>query len=393
MPKLKSLLPSLLGLWAVSHLGAVYAPIPEQEQGKEFSASARVGVSHDSNIFGAATGEISSAVYSFEPTLKFNSSLTDQTFFSASYRLTLDRMEDRPGDKTLDSHDVNVRLAHAFTQATNIDISDNYTISKNPESLLAGIPLNTDQSSKRNQLDGRLATNLNERTNATLKARTVRYRYDNATLGASLDRTENLLGAAVSFDVLPELKAVGEYRFQDVGYRFAGGNKDKQSNFLIGGFDYAAAKKLTASGRLGFEWREREGAGDTDAPYVELSAKYDYAEKSYITGGYMHTLEEASNVAQFTDTRVNRLFVNIQHAVSALIVTSASVTYEPSTLLGRAAQVDVDETTTRFGFAMSYLPTQNWTFSATFDNDRVKSDDPSRELKRDRYGVSAAYSF
>lgn len=393
MSKLYSPLLPLLGLWAASNLGAVYAPIPEQEQGKDFTAAIRVGASHDSNIFGAATGAVSSAVYTVEPSLKLNRSLSDQTFFSASYRLTLDRMEDRPGDRTLDSHDANVRLAHAFSQATNIDLSDNYTVAKNPESLLAGIPLNTDQSFERNQLDGRFVTNLTERANATLKARTVHYRYDNATLGASLDRTENLLGAAVSIDVVPELKAVGEYRFQDVGYRSAGASKDKQSNFLIGGFDYELAKKLTASGRLGYEWRQREGAGDTDVPYVELSGKYDYAEKSYITGGYIHTIEEASNVAQFTDTRVNRLFVNIQHSVSALIVTSTSLTYEPSTLLGRAAQADVDETTTRFGFAMSYLPTQNWTISATYDNDRVKSDDPNRELKRNRNGLSAAFSF
>lgn len=393
MSKLNSPLLPLLGLWAASHLGAVYAPIPEQEQGKDFSASIRVGASHDSNIFGAASGAVSSAVYSFEPNLKFNRSLTDQTFFSASYRLTLDRMEDRPGDRTLDSHDANIRLAHAFSQATNIDISDNYTVAKNPESLLAGIPLNTDQSFKRNQLDGRFVTNLSERANATLKARTVRYRYDNATLGASLDRTESLLGAAVSFDVVPEMKAVGEFRRQDVGYRSAGSSKDKESNFLIGGLDYEVAEKLSASGRLGYEWRKREGAGDTDVPYAELSAKYDYAEKSYVTGGYIHTIEEASNVAQFTDTRVNRLFVNVQHAVSALVVTSTSFTYEPSTLLGRAGQADVEETTTRFGFAMTYLPTQHWAISATYDNDRVKSDDPNRGLKRNRYGVNAAYSF
>lgn len=393
MSKLKSLLLLLGGTWAASHLGAVYAPIPEQEQGKDFSASVRVGVAHDSNIFGAATGAVSSSVYTVEPSLKFNTSLTDQTFFSASYRLTLDRMEDRPGDQTLDSHDLNVRLAHAFSQATNIDVSDNYTVSKNPESLLAGIPLNTDQSFKRNQVDGRLVTTLGERVSATFKARSVHYRYDNATLGASLDRTETLAGAAVTYTVVPELKAVGEYRRQDVSYRTAGANKDKQSNFLIGGLDYELAKKLTASGRVGGEWRERDGEGDTDTPYVELSAKYDYAEKSYLTGGYMHTIEEASNVARFTDTRVNRLFVNVQHSVSALIVTSTSLTYEPSTLLGRAGVADVDETTTRFGFAMSYLPTKNWTVSATFDNDRVNSDDPNRELKRTRYGVTATFAF
>lgn len=391
--KLLTFFPVLAAAVCVLPVRAVYAPIPEMEQGKDFSASVRAGVSHDSNIFGAQRNAISSMIYSVSPTLKLNSSLTDQTFFGASYQLTLDNFQDRPGDKTLDSHDFNLRLAHAFTPATTIDLSNNYVVAKNPESLLAGVPLNTDQSYKRNQFDGRLATNLGEKTGVTAKFRTANYDYDNATLGNSLDRTENLYGVSLSHALLPEIKAVGEYRRQDVNYRSGGGLKDKQSNFLIGGLDYAVASKLTATGRLGYEWRERDGAADTDAPYVELALKYDYAPKSYLTSGFVHTLEEASNVAQFTDTEVNRFFANLQHALTPLIVASGSLTYEPSTLQGRAGQADVDEKTTRVGVALSYLPTQHWTVSATFDHDRVKSDDPSRGLKRERVGLSVAYSF
>ncbi len=372
---------------------AVYAPIPEQEQGKEFTGSVNVGLSHDSNIFGAQSATISSSVFTVSPSLKFNSSLTDQTFFSANYALTIDHFENRPGDKTLDSHDLGVRLAHSFSPTTSMDVSDEYTISKNPASLLAGVPLNTDQSYKRNQFDGRLQTSAGEKNSLTAKVRSVAYNYDNAALGTDLDRTENLFGLELGRDLVPELKINGEYRRQTVNYRSAGGNKDKQSNFLIGGFNYAVAKKLTATGRAGYEWRERDGAPDTGAPYAEFSAKADYAERSYLTAGYVHTFEEASNVVQFTDTEVNRFFVNVQHSVSALVVASASFNYEPSTLQGRGAQVDIDERTTRFGLALTYLPTQHLSVAATFDDDHVKSDDVTRGMKRQRYGVNATYSF
>lgn len=371
----------------------VYAPIPEQEQGKELTATLRAGISHDSNIFGASTAAISSAVFTFAPSLKFNSSLTDQTFFSAAYRLTLDNFQDRPGDKTLDSHNLDVRLAHSFSPTTNIDLSNTYAIAKNPESLLAGVPLNTDQSYKRNQFDGRLTTATGQKTSLAGKLRSTYYDYDNPTLGASIDRTELLYGVSATHDILPEVKATAEFRHQDVSYRTGGATKDKQSNFLIGGFDYAMARKFTATGRLGYEWRQRAGAPDDNAPYVELSGKYDYAQRSYLTGGFVHTFEESSNVAQFTDTKVSRFFINLQHALSALIVASGSITYEPSTLQGRGAQVDVDERTTRFGMALTYLPTHNWTISGTFDNDRVSSDLASRSMSRRRYGINAAYSF
>ncbi|MCF7688942.1 MAG: outer membrane beta-barrel protein [Cephaloticoccus sp.] len=383
----------LVGIFAAQTCWAVYAPIPEQEQGKQFSLRATAGISHDSNIFGAASNAISSTVYSFAPELILNSSLTDQTFFSSSYKLTIDHFSDRPGDKTLESHDLMVRLAHAFTAQTNIDVSDSYTISKNPESLLAGVPINTDQSLTRNQADGRFVTTLGQKTSGTIKARTVLYRFDNANLANSLDRSETLFGVELGHAILPETKLVGEFRHQTINYSNSGGNKDKQSNFLIGGVDYTVARKLTATGRVGYEWRQRDGERSSDAPYVELSAKYDYAEKSYITTGYIYTLEETSDVANFNDTQVNRFFVNVQHSLSALIVASGSFNFEPSTLQGRRGVANADETTTRFGAALSYLINKNWTASATFDHDKVSSDLASRGQKRDRYGLTAAFTF
>jgi len=325
----------LVGLLGVQTSWAVYAPIPQQEQGKQFSILVNAGFSHDSNIFGAANSAISSTVYSFSPELKLNSSLTDQTFLSASYKLTVDHFSDRPGDKTILSHDLMLRLAHAFSPETNIDLTESYTISKNPESLLAGVPINTDQSLKRNQLDGRFVTTLGQKTSGTVKLRSINYRFDNVLLGSSIDRTENLLGAEVAQAVLPTAKLIGEYRHQNVNYRSGGGSKDKKSNFLIGGVDYNVAKKLTATGRIGYEWRQRDGERSSEAPYVELSTKYDYAEQSYITSGYVYTFEEASNVASYTDTKVSRFFVNVQHALSALVVVSGSLNFEPSILQGR----------------------------------------------------------
>jgi hypothetical protein len=127
--------------------------------------------------------------------------------------------------------------------------------------------------------------------------------------------------------------------------------------------------------------------------YAEFSTKYDYAERSYLAAGYIRTYEETSNVATYSDTRVNRLFVNVQHAVSALVVASGSFTYEPSQLQGRLGNPDADETTTRVGVALTWLPTPHWSFSASYDHDNVDSDDVGRAQERDRVGVSAGYAF
>lgn len=384
---------------AASSARAVYAPIPEQEQGKDLTISVRGGLSYDSNIFGAAAGEVDSTIWTLAPRAVYNASVTDQTFLSASYALTLDRFDDRPGDKLLDSHDLSLRVAHAFSQSTTLDLNESFTVARNPESLLPGVAgatpttLNTDQSFKRNQLDGRLSTPLHPKLGATLKARSVYYDYRNAALGRSLDRIENLYGVAGDYAVLPEVKAIVEYRHQDIYYRKEGEFKNKRSDYLMAGVDYEVAQKVMLAGRLGTEWRKRIGERSASNPFIELSGKYDYAPQSFAVGGYVYTLEETSDTTRFTDSKVNRFFLNVQHSVSALIVASGSLSFEPSQLQGRRGVADVDEDTFRFGLALSYLPTKNWTVSASFDHDRVDSDDAVRDLRRDRFGVNAVYTF
>jgi hypothetical protein len=383
------------GLAAALPARAVYAPVPEQKQGEDLSGSLRAGLSYDSNIFGGATDAIGSAVWELAPRISYNHSLTEQTFISAAYGLTLTQIDRRPGDSLLDSHDLTLRAAHAFSKSTTLDVNDTFMIARNPESLLNGVPLNTDQSFTRNQVDGRLTTAPTAKLGVTAKVRSVSMDYRNATLGRSLDRVENLYGLAGDYGVLPETKAVLEYRHQDVFYWTEGETKNKRSEYLMAGTDYEVARKLTLSTRFGAEWRRRSGAGNTTGPFAEVTGRYQYAEKSFLTGGYAYTLDESSDTARFTDQKVNRFFVNVEHSLTALIVASVSANYEPAVLQGRRSLgiPNLDETATRLGAALSYLPTKNWTFSASFDWDNVSSDDPARSVRRNRVGMNATYAF
>lgn len=372
---------------------AIYAPIPEQEQGKALTYRLGASVYHDSNIFGAATGERDSMVYNFSGTISFNGSIDDQTFASASYGLSNDHIADRPGKKNLTSHSLSGRIAHSFSAESNIDVSGSYDIQKNPQSLLAGVPLNTDQSFDRAEADVRYTTAIGQKTGVVTKYRLLNYAYDNTNLSNQLDRSENLFGLELSYAMLPQTKLVGEYRYQTIGYDNAAALKDKKSHFLMGGFDYSPSKQLLISARGGFEDRSRDSQPDTTAPYVELTSRYTYSEGSFLAAGYTYTIEEPSDTNRFNDAKVSRLFVNLQHRLSGAFTASGSFTYAPSQLQGRGAQADIDETTTRFGLGLSWQPTKNWTVSGTYDLDNVDSDDASRGQNRDRFGVSASFTF
>lgn len=390
----KPLLSALVFMLVPVGLLAVYAPVPQQDQGKAFSIRLGASIGHDSNIFGSPTNEVDSAVYSFTPSISFNGSVTDQTFLSLGYDLQLDYFVDRPGDKSLDSHTLSARVAHQFSSDTTIDVSDSYLVARNPESLLAGVPLNTNQSFKSNQFNVRYATKAGQKTDAVVKYRNIAFAYDSASLAASLDRVENLAGLELAHAFLPKTKFVGEYRYLDVAYDVGGAGKDKESHYFMAGVDHAPSEELTLTSRFGLESRSRSNESDSTAPYVELSARYKYNRSSYLSAGYSYTLEESSDTVRFTDTQVSRIFLNVEHQLSALIVASGSFTYEPGQLQGRRGVTrDIDEDTTRLGLGLNWLPNKNWLVGASLDVDRISSDDPNRDQDRTRFGVNARYSF
>ena len=372
----------------------VYAPITDQEQGKDLTLSLEAGITYNSNIFGAATGAISSVVYEVSPKVTWNTSVTDQTFFSASFHPTLDYFDNRPGSKTVYSQAIDARLAHAFSKTSTLDLSDDYSYNQNPEALLNGVAVNSDQTLQSNEFNGRFSFTPTEKLGLVLKARSVYYDYTNAALGFQLNRFENLYGAEADFAMLPDVKLAGEYRHQDVDYSNNASTNNKHSDFLMAGFDYAAGPKMTASMRLGGEYRQTEGIGHTTSPYAEFSDKYDYAKGSFISMGYSYSLDETSDPVHYLDEKTNRFFVNIQHAVSPLVVASASIDYEPSTLVGRPGQSgDVSEDSTHAGVALTYIPTKNWTVSASYDYDDVSSGVAARALNRSRIGLSATVVY
>jgi len=226
------------------------------------------------------------------------------------------------------------------------------------------------------------------------KYRNILYHYEDAALGNLLDRMEHLGGIELNYKMLPDAAVVGEYRHQIIDYKHSGGTNDKNSDFVLTGLDYSLGKQVTLSGRVGGEDRHRSGEASTTGPYAEMTVRYDYSDRSFLSGGYTYSLAETDDPVHFTDTKMNQFFINVQHALTAAIIASASATWEPSTLLGRpGVSGNVHETTSRLGAALTYVVRKNLTFSATYDYDNVASDLAYRDQVRTRVGVNMRLYF
>lgn len=147
MNKVITLIPLLL----YPLLFGVYAPIPEQDQGPLITISLEAGGFYDTNIFGDFTNEIDSGVISFAPQIKYNVSLSEQTFLSSFYNLEILSYDNRPSDDLLLNNVLGINVYHTFAPNINFQISDNLAIIDNPESLLVGV-LQSNQSNTQNLL-------------------------------------------------------------------------------------------------------------------------------------------------------------------------------------------------------------------------------------------------
>jgi hypothetical protein len=380
-----------LGVCTVAR--AVYAPIPDQQQGQAVSVSIETGISYNTNIFGASSGAIGSTIFEVSPKLSFNSSLTDETFFSADLQPTADYFENRPGTKDVYSVETDAKLAHKFSATSIGDVSDQYSYDQNPEALLNGAPVNTDQTLQSNEFNTHYSFSPIQKVDLVVKARSVYYDYISPVLGDELNRFENLYGLEGDMELLPTVKLAGEYRHQDVDYSTNPATNNKHTDFLMAGLDYNPGPQMTFSFRVGGEYRHLDSLGTQTTPYAELSAKYDYAKGSYVSVGYTYSLEETSDPIHYEDEKINRMFANIQHAFTPMFVGSASITYSPAQLVGRPGNNGITEDTTGAGVALTYIPTKNWTVSATYDYDDVDSQVSARGFLRSRYGVTATVVF
>lgn len=392
---MKLLTGSLAYLTAATTLLAVYAPIPSQEQGEALSGSIASGVYYDSNIFGSQDGRISSVVGQIAPHVDYNHSLSDQTFFSANYDLQVLIFENRPGsDDVLANNFLNARIDHTFSPTLFASISDNFSYTMNPESaVIAGQPLQTDQSYFYNQVEAEALWNITEKWSLEGVFRNQFWFYDDNQLADELDRVQWATGAEVGYLFLPELTIVGEYRFEYDDYTDNSPPKSSFSNYFLAGADYNMTERFLVQARVGAEYRIRESNPDRTSPYGELTLLYLLTERSYVSGGLVYGIFETSDTSSFLDQENLDLNLNFEYFVFPKIALSGSLTYQYAQMNGRGFTPDANEYTYRAGVGVSYLITDNWAAWIDYDYDLVDSQVPGRNQVRNRVGGYVRYTF
>lgn len=374
---------------------AVYAPISDVEKGRLLTTYATVGGYYDTNIFGGPYNERASWVTYVAPQAALNWNPRKQMLLAGNAGVRWDNYDNRPSASNLFSYNSSLRLAYTFSPRLEAEVSGLYSLTRNPESLLAGANtlLAEDQTRRDVGFDSRVRWTFTPRNGLVAKVRGSQFHYRTRGLSVELDRQELLTSLAWTYLVRPRSRAVFEHRSQLVRYRYQEEFKDKDSQLFLVGLDYSLGRTLGLTSRAGAEWRQRTD-GVAWRPYGEVGAKWDYAKGSYLSGGYAYVIEEVANVAVYNDISVHRFFLNLQHALTPTLTGGLALGWEPSRLntrrgVGRRAS----ETNWKLGASLEKKFSSRWSVILSCDYDDITSDDTTRGLHRLRTGLSSRHVF
>ena len=222
--------------------------------------------------------------------------MMDQTFLSASYRLTLDYFDNRPGDKLLDSQVISQRASglHALTKETTLDVSDafvvGFEIPGRPSTACRSIPTSHSDSNE-----------ANARFNTTLSAQDRAYHQRRVRCSTAIS-TRSWAPVSITRKIFTGSRrttpssrisgAISSTGMRRSITRTRAATRTRPPISLLVGGDYDVGEKITASGRFGVEYRKRDEERNATSPYVEISSKYAYAQGSFLAAGYVYTFEE-----------------------------------------------------------------------------------------------------
>lgn len=400
-------------------LKAQYAPgLSRMETTKPWSISASLRGFYDDNYFAQPKGaKDESFGFEVRPRLAFNLP-REQTFIGGAYTYGLKYYEARDDDPIDQSHEVDLRIEHRFSERLKLNLNENFVYAQEPEVVEGGgggtiTTFRTDADVMRNRASAEATMRATENLGVSFGYENGWYDYqdddDPGSRSALLDRLEHLVRLDARWQARPDLVGIVGYQFGLVNYTadqllsltgpLRSGDRDTRSHFGYVGGEYTVSEELSLAGRVGVEYIEYTELDDTElSPYADVSGTYRYVPGSYVQLGVRHRhnptdLAGAGTPGGVTkDQETTTVYGSIHHRITARIAANLVGQYQRSVFNGGALDGDLDNFFLA-GVNLQYEINQNWSAEAGYNYDRLDSDAAFRSFSRNRIyaGVRLQY--
>jgi len=359
-----------IALSAASLHAAVDAPVAgSAEAQKPWSVSATLRGFYDDN-YNTSPDWLKRDSFGFEisPSVGVNL-VREQTTFGFNYTYDARYYDDRRDDQWDQSHLINGKISHAFSERYKADISDSFVIAQEPTVLdpsqIVTVPLRTNGDNMRNTVNASFSAGIAEDTDLVIGYVNNWYDYDQEGIGsrsALLDRVENIGRIDLRHVFLPTTVGVLGYQFAAVDYnspdpiglqfgRFPipADVRDSYHHYMYLGVDHAVTSQLNLSARVGAEYvdyHEQHRILGTDdsgwGPYADINSTWTYMPRSYVQLGLRHQ-HSTTDVGYFggatptQDMEATTIYGSLNHAITQKFMASLIGTYQHSTFQSGAA--------------------------------------------------------
>lgn len=402
-----------------------------QDAAKSWSLHGSLRGFYDSNSTASAEDfEIESFGIGVEAGVGYNLPL-DQTFFGIDYTYGLKWYEGRETGETDQTHKVNLKLDHTFSERYKITLKDSFVATSEPTVLDQGgaITGRTQADAMRNRASVDLAAQFSPKLGATIGYGNTWYDYDQEasdvvspalfpSRSQLLDRMEHLVPVEGRYTLNPETVLLAGYQFGLTDYQDdapyvvnlpgAAGLVDpswrnSRSHYFYGGVEHNFTPQLNGALRGGvqmLDYTDLPAGADVDDsttnPYVDGNLSYLYNPGSYFLIGYRYSTTAADLTV--LETLTHLVYLNWTHKITARLNANMTYQWQYSTFeqafspLGSVQDDDTDMFNI-FGFNLSYSINQYLTGEVGYNFDDLDSDVPGRSYTRHigYVGIRATY--
>ena len=410
------------GLVAISATGLNAqntAGLTRMETTKPWSVSAALRGFYDDNYFAQTKGfEDESFGFEVRPRVAVNLLPSEQTYIGGAYTYALKWYEAREDDSIDQSHEVDLKLDHRFSERLRIGFTDNFVYAQEPEVIEGGgsrpiTTFRTDSDVMRNRASVDLRAQMTETLGLGTGYENSWYDYQDedgavGTRSTLLDRFEHLFHLDGRWQARPELVGIVGYQFGMFDYtgdgRLSFGpltseDRNSVSHYGYVGGEYTVSEELSASARAGIQYTEYTELDEDDiSPYVDISGQYRYVPGSYVQLGVRHA-RNATDIAGLgtvdnvtLDQETTTVYSSLYHRLTARIAASLLAQYQRSIYNGGSLDGELDNFFLA-GVNLQYSINQNWSADVGYNYDRLDSDLLARSFSRNRIyaGVRLQY--
>ncbi|MHC1768368.1 MAG: outer membrane beta-barrel protein [Verrucomicrobiia bacterium] len=418
----------------------VYAPAPgltSTQLAKPWSVSAAVRGFYDDNyaltpsagLINPRTGERvkpqESWGYELTPSAALNWTM-DQTYLGLSYLYSFKYFEDRADNKYDQTHRVDFKLSHAFSDRYKLDLADSFVKTREPDLIAPGNAPNstirTRQDVLRNYGTAAFSAGLTDQLSTLIGYSNTLYDFDDSgtgSLSALLDRMEHLATVNLRWQALPNTVALVGYNFGLMDFtgdentlilnpnRPPGGflNSDERnqySHYAYVGADHSFNPQLDTSVRVGAQFTEYynlPGEDESDvSPYADANLTYRMTPDSSAQIGVRHSRIATDGAA--LDQENTTVYGSVSYRILPPLTASLLGQYQYNTFEeGQPSQVagvtfkDQSENFWLVGLNLTYEINRFLAAEAGYNYDHLDSDLGFRSFTRNRVyvGLRATY--